>query len=111
MKRVTYVAHGRLAVREIRLDAARRKRHGVQVMAFEQLAARLAGGFAQGVDAEALRDAIQKALPVTDIGELNAIKLLPGMVGAAADTLHKAWRRLSKSKVVRQVVAPSRSCS
>jgi len=92
MKRQTYIAHGRLASREIRLDAARNQRHGIQVMAFEQLAARLAGGFAQAIDAESLRDAIQKALPETDLGELDAIKLLPGMTGAAADTLHKVWR-------------------
>ena len=92
MKRQTYIAHGRLASREIRLDAARHQRHGIQVMAFEQLAARLAGGFAQAIDAETLRDAIQKALPETELGELDAIKLLPGMTGAAADTLHKVWR-------------------
>ena len=92
MKRQTYIAHGRLASREIRLDAARNQRHGVQVMAFEQMAARLAGGFAQAIDAETLRDAIQQALPETDLGELDAIKLLPGMTGAAADTLHMVWR-------------------
>lgn len=92
MRRQTYIAHGRLASREIHLGAARNQRHGVQVMAFEQMAARLAGGFAQPIDAEALRDAIQQALPETDLGELDTIKLLPGMVGAAADTLHKVWR-------------------
>ena len=92
MRRQTYIAHGRLASREIRLDAARNQRHGVQVMAFEQMAARLAGGFTQPIDGEALRDAIQQALPETDLGELDAIKILPGMIGAAADTLHKVWR-------------------
>ena len=61
-------------------------------MTFEQLVARLAGGFAQPVDNESLRAAIQEALPVTPLGELDSIKLLPGMVDAAADTLHKAWR-------------------
>jgi len=92
MKRQTYVANGRLASREVRLDAARNRRHGVQVMAFEQLVARLAGGFAQPIDAETLRYAIQQVLPDIDLGELDAIKLLPGMVGAAADSLHKVWR-------------------
>ena len=92
MIRKTYVAHGRLATREIRLEAARSQQHGAQVMAFEQLAARLAGGFLQAIDGEALREAIQSALPETGIGELDDIKLLPGMVSAAADTLHKAWR-------------------
>jgi hypothetical protein len=92
MQRQTYIAHGRLASREIRLEAAHLHRHGTQVMAFEQLAARLAGGFAQPIDAETLRDAIQRVLPDTNLGELDAIKLLPGMVGAGADTLHKVWR-------------------
>ncbi len=92
MQRQTYIVHGRLASREIRLDAARHQRHGTQVMAFEQLAARLAGGFMQPIDAETLRDSIQRVLPDTNLGELDAIKLLPGMVGAAADTLHKGWR-------------------
>ena len=92
MQRQTYIAHGRLASREIRLDAARHRHHGTQVMAFEQLAARLAGGFSQPIDPETLRDAIQQVLPKTDLGELDAIKLLPGMVGASADTLHKVWR-------------------
>lgn len=92
MLRHTYVSHGRLAAREIRLEAARTGRHGVQAMSFEQLAARLAGGFVSGIEPEALRDAIQAALPDTDLGELDGIKNLPGFVGAAADTLHKAWR-------------------
>jgi hypothetical protein len=92
MNRRTYVVHGRLAAREIRLAAARGQRHGVQVMAFEQLVARLAGGFAQPIDAETLRAVIQEVIPNIALGELENIKLLPGMVGAAADTLHKVWR-------------------
>lgn len=92
MQRQTFVVHGQLAAREIRLEAARAGRHGVQVMSFEQLAARLAGGFVSGIEPDALRDAIQAALPDTDLGELDGIKGLPGFVGAAADTLHKAWR-------------------
>ena len=61
-------------------------------MTMEQLAARLAGGFVSGIAPEALRDAIQASLSNYDLGELDAIKDLPGFVGAAADTLHKAWR-------------------
>ena len=48
--RRTIVAHGRLAMRELRLDAARQRRHGVQIMSFEQLAVRLAGGEPVRVD-------------------------------------------------------------
>jgi hypothetical protein len=61
-------------------------------MTMEQLAARLAGGFVTGIPPEALRDAIQASLSDTDLSELDGIKNLPGFVGAAADTLHKAWR-------------------
>jgi hypothetical protein len=61
-------------------------------MTFEQLAVRLAGGFVQPIDDESLRVAIQTVLPETPLGSLDGIKLLPGMVDAAADTLHKAWR-------------------
>ena len=91
-QRRTVVVHSRLAIRELRLDAARSRRHGLQVMTLEQLAARLAGGFLQPVDDEALRTAIQAAFPETGLGELDGIKALPGMVDAAVDTLRKAWR-------------------
>lgn len=90
--RRTIVAHGRLAMRELRLNAAREGRHGLQIMTFEQLAVRLAGGFSRPIDDESLRTAIQAVLPETQLGELESIKLLPGMVDAAADTLQKAWR-------------------
>ncbi|MGO9772267.1 MAG: PD-(D/E)XK nuclease family protein [Roseiarcus sp.] len=90
--RSTLVVHGRLAMRQGRLTAARDGRHGLQVMSFEQTAVRLAGGFARPIDEESLRAAIQTVLPVTPMGELESIKMLPGMIDAAADTLHKAWR-------------------
>lgn len=90
--RHTVIAYGRLAMRELRLEGARNHRHGLQIMSFEQLAARLAGGFAKPINDESLRAAIQAVLPATPLGELESIKLLPGMVDASADTLHKAWR-------------------
>jgi len=61
-------------------------------MTFEQVAARLAGGFAKPIDDDTLRESIQPALSMTVLGELDSIKLLPGMLDAATDTLHKAWR-------------------
>ena len=61
-------------------------------MTFEQLAARLAGGLVQRVDDDAMREAITAVLPETELGELDGIKAMPGMVSAAADTLRKAWR-------------------
>ena len=61
-------------------------------MTMGQLAARLAGGFLQPIDPEALRDAVRKTLTTTlDLGELEPIKNLPGMVRAAFGTLDKLW--------------------
>ena len=90
--RHTVIAHSLLRMQELRLRAARGRRHGLQIMTFEQLAKRLAGGLAQPVDDDALREAITAVLPETALGELDGIKTLPGTVGAAADTLRKAWR-------------------
>ena len=90
--RRTIVAHNRLTMREFRLAAARDRQHGLQIMTFEQLAARLVGGLARPVHDDALREAIKTVLPDTALGELDGIKALPGMVNAAADTLRKAWR-------------------
>jgi hypothetical protein len=79
-------------MRELRLAAARERHHGLQIMTFEQLAARLAGGLSRSIDDETLRAAIQAILPEIALGELESLKLLPGMVGATVDTLRKAWR-------------------
>ena len=92
LERQTIVVHGRVAMRELRLSAAREHHHGRQVMTFEQLAVRLAGGLAQAVDDDALREAIKAVLPQTTLGKLDDIKALPGVVNTAADTLRKAWR-------------------
>ena len=78
-------------MREIRLRAARAGEHGTHVMTFEHLAARLAGGFTKPIDHDTLRSTIQQVLPATELGELDSIKVLPGMLDAAADTLQKAW--------------------
>ena len=63
----------------------------LRITTFEQLAARLARGLSRTVDDESVRAAIQEVLPSTDLGELDGIKDLPGMVSAAVDTLRKAW--------------------
>ena len=65
-------------MRELRLAAARERQHGVQIMSFEQLAARLAGGLSRPVDDEVLRATIQSNLPSIALGELNNLKALPG---------------------------------
>jgi hypothetical protein len=57
-----------------------------------QIAARLAGGFLQPIDPDALRDAVREGLATVDLGELEPIKNLPGMIRAAVGTLDKLWR-------------------
>jgi hypothetical protein len=89
--RSTLIVHGRLAMRVGRLAAARDARHGLQIMTFEQAAVRLAGGFVHAIDTETLRATIQAVLPMTDMGELERIKMLPGMITAAVDSLRKVW--------------------
>ena len=90
--RRTIVVHTRLAGYMARADAARAGAHGVHILMMGQLAARLAGGFLSPIDPDCLRDAIREALPETDLGELENIKTLPGMVRAAVSTLDKIWR-------------------
>ena len=91
-RRHTIVAHGALLKQELRVEAARSRTTGRQIMTFESLACRLAGGFVHPIDDEVLRDAVQRSLPITELGELDPIKDLPGFVAAAAGTLRKAWR-------------------
>jgi hypothetical protein len=88
--REAIIIHSRLAWPRARGDAALARRHGLQALSIEQLAARLAGGFFQPIDSDALKAAIVKAVP-QDLGELNTIKELPGFPRAAAATLSKAW--------------------
>jgi hypothetical protein len=60
-------------------------------MTMGQLTARLAGGFLQPIDPDALRDAVREALATVGLGELEPIKHLPGMMRAAVGTLDKLW--------------------
>jgi hypothetical protein len=98
--RRTIVVHTRLAGHMARVEAARAGQHGVQVMTMGQLTARLAGGLLRPIDREALLDAVRASLPAAQLGELEPIKDLPGMVRAVADTLGKVWNadiRLAES--------------
>ncbi|WPP06198.1 PD-(D/E)XK nuclease family protein [Methylocella tundrae] len=90
--RRTIVVHTRLSGHMARVAAARRGEHGVQILTMSQLASRLAGGFLQPIDPDALQDAVRKALSAGSLGDLDAIKTLPGMVRAVVDTLDKIWR-------------------
>jgi hypothetical protein len=88
--RKTVITHSRLAWRYQRAQAATAGRHGLQALPIEGLAARLAGGFLQPIDSDALKSAIAKAL-CAELGDLDRIKNLPGFPRAAAATLSKAW--------------------
>jgi hypothetical protein len=70
--------------------AAIERQHGLQALAIEHLAARLAGGFLQPINSDSLKEAIGEAIAM-DLGEFNDIKTLPGFPRAAAATLEKAW--------------------
>ena len=89
--RRTVVVHTRLAGHNARVEAARANANGVQILTMDRVAARLAGGFIQPIDLDALQDAVKAALASTSLGELEDIKQLPGMVRAAVDTLDKVW--------------------
>jgi hypothetical protein len=85
--RETVITHSRLAWRHERARAAAAGDHGLQAVG---LAARLAGGFLQPIDPDALKAAITKALSA-ELGEIDRIKNLPGFPRAAAAMLSKAW--------------------
>jgi PD-(D/E)XK nuclease superfamily len=90
--RRTIVVHTRLAGHMARVDAARASAHGIQIRTMAQMAARLSGGFLAPIDPDSLRDAVREALPQTDLGELENIKTLPGMLRATVSTFDKVWR-------------------
>jgi hypothetical protein len=89
--RKTILIHTRLAWRSHRTQAAFQGSHGLQVYSIEQMAARMAGGFLQPIDPDHLIAAVGTAL-TSLLGELDAIKNLPGFQRAAAATLSKLWR-------------------
>ncbi len=88
----TIIVHTRLAAHTERVNAARAHAHGLHILTMDRLAARLAGGFLQPIDDEALQGNVVQALNSIELGELEAIKSLPGMVRAAIATLEKAWQ-------------------
>ncbi|WP_312183433.1 PD-(D/E)XK nuclease family protein [Massilia timonae] len=90
-ERRAIVVPDRLAMRVRRLAVARAAHHGSQVLSFPQLAARLAGGFVQSADDDALYRAVSDCLPTVDLGDLEAIRFMPGTPSAVMATLRKAW--------------------
>jgi hypothetical protein len=89
--RRTIVVHTRLAGHMARVQAARAGESGVQILTMGQLAARLAGGLLRPIDPDDLKTAVRESLAAVQLGELEPIKALPGMVRAAVGTLEKIW--------------------
>jgi hypothetical protein len=85
----TIVVPNRNAWRPCRAQAALAGTHGVKLFTIDQLAARLAGGFLQPVDGDHLAAAVAEAIKLP-LGELDAVKGLPGFQRAAASSLSKA---------------------
>ncbi len=90
--RLTKVVHTKLSGHMLRVEAARSGASGIQILTMGQIAGRLAGGFLQPIDNEALQAAVRAALAESSLGELDAIKDLPGMPRAAMATFDKLWR-------------------
>ena len=92
--RRTLIVEGGAAASAHRLAAARQNQHGVEVCTIEQVAQRLAGGFLRPIDGDTLarvsEDAI-RATPPAELVDLQTIAALPGLPGALAATLEKAW--------------------
>ena len=86
----TVVVHNRYAWRSYRTKAAFESEQGLRLLTIEQLAARLAGGFLTPIDSDQLKSAVASAIKER-LGELDAIKQLPGFQRAAAASLSKAW--------------------
>jgi len=68
-------------------------RHGLQALAIEHLAARLAGGFLQPISSDLLKEAIGEAVAMDPRRVQRKLKTLPGFPRAAAATLQKAVGR------------------
>lgn len=86
----TIVVSNRNAWRHCRANAALGRKRGVRLLTIDQLAARLAGGFLQPIDGDHLSTAVRESISLT-LGELDAIKTLPGFQRAAVNSLSKAW--------------------
>lgn len=86
----TIVVPNRNSWRHCRTKAALDGKHGLKLLTIDQLAARLAGGFLQPIDADHLATAVKESIGL-GLGELDAIKTLPGFQRAAANSLSKAW--------------------
>ncbi len=86
----TIVVPNRNSWRHCRAKAALEGKHGVKLLTMDQLAARLAGGFLQPIDRDHVATAVGESISLP-LGELDAIKALPGFQRAAVNSFSKAW--------------------
>ena len=90
MRRALMVG-SRLALQEARFKAALAQDCGLQILTMPRLAARLAGGFLEGITRDALQDLAKEALETGGFKAIGPIADLPGMVRAVTSTLSKVW--------------------
>jgi hypothetical protein len=74
-----------------RLEFARSRSFGLNIVSIENAAAKLAGGFARPIDPVELRKAVVDVIDKVDLGELQPISELPGVPSAVAKSLMKLW--------------------
>jgi hypothetical protein len=87
----TEVVEGPLALRMRRLDAARERATGRQILTIPLLAARLAGGFIAPATQEVLYPAIRQALEAGGYEDIDKVCQLPGMPAAVLSALRDWW--------------------
>lgn len=96
MSRSTVVVPERTLLGEVRLAAARSGTgSGLQVIPMAALAGRLAGGFLSTIERDPLGIACGEVLADladADLGDLAAIRDLPGLRATLATSLERAWR-------------------
>ena len=87
----TEVVDGPLALRMRRLNAARERATGRQILTLPLLAARLAGGFIAPATQEILYPAIRQALEAGGYEDIDKVCQLPGMPVAVLSALRDWW--------------------
>lgn len=87
----TEVVDGPLALRMRRLNAARERAIGRQILTLPLLAARLAGGFIAPATQENLYPAIRQALEAGGYEDIDKVCQLPGMPVAVLFALRDWW--------------------
>src|ERR1700726_3331398 len=95
MYRSTVVVPGRILLDALTIANARSGTgSGLQILPIAALACRLASGFLSPIDPDALARAVGEILDApdtVDMGDLAAIRDLPGLRGTLVATLERAW--------------------